>query len=83
MTRTRNVELAYMASFFCRSILFSVYKSRLGFKFVLADLKTILLLLLLLFNRISADPSGHAVCGRSPAEIVGSNSTGGMDVCLL
>ena len=23
------------------------------------------------------------VCGRSPAEIVGSNLTGGMDVCLL
>jgi hypothetical protein len=22
-------------------------------------------------------------CGRSPAEIVGSNVTGGMDVCLL
>ena len=23
------------------------------------------------------------VCGHSPAEIVGSNPTGGMDVCLL
>ena len=23
------------------------------------------------------------VCGRSPAEIAGSNPTGGMDVCLL
>ena len=23
------------------------------------------------------------VCGRSPAEIVGSNPTGGLDVCLL
>jgi len=23
------------------------------------------------------------VCGRSPAEIVGSNTAGGMDVCLL
>ena len=23
------------------------------------------------------------VCGRSPAEIVGSNPAGGMDVCLL
>ena len=23
------------------------------------------------------------VCGRSPAEIMGSNPTGGMDVCLL
>jgi len=23
------------------------------------------------------------VCGRSPAEAVGSNPTGGMDVCLL
>jgi len=34
-----------------------------------------------------AGPSGRAVCGRSPAEIVGSNSTGGMDVscecCVL
>ena len=27
-----------------------------------------------------AGSSGHAVCGRSPAEIVGSNLTGGMDV---
>ena len=26
---------------------------------------------------------GRAFCGRSPAEIVGSNLTGGMDVCLL
>ena len=24
-----------------------------------------------------------AACGRSPAEIVGSNPTGGMDICLL
>ena len=23
------------------------------------------------------------VCGRSPAEILGSNPTGGMDICLL
>jgi len=23
------------------------------------------------------------VCGRSPAEVVGSNPTGGMDVCLV
>jgi len=31
-----------------------------------------------------AHPSGSAyVCGRSPAEIVGSNPTGVMDVCLL
>jgi len=31
-----------------------------------------------------AGPSDRAyVCGRSPAEIVGSNPTGGMDVCLL
>ena len=27
--------------------------------------------------------SNAYVCGRSPAEIVGSNITGGMDVCLL
>ena len=27
--------------------------------------------------------SGRAVCGRSPAGIVGSNPTGCMDVCLL
>jgi len=35
-----------------------------------------------------AGPSGRArskvwVCGRSPAEIVGSNPTGGMDVCFV
>jgi hypothetical protein len=36
-------------------------------------------LILLLSGRVVyADP-----CGRSPAEIVGSNPTGGMDVCLL
>ena len=27
--------------------------------------------------------SRWAACGRSPAEIVGSNPTGGMDICLL
>ena len=27
--------------------------------------------------------SKASVCGRSPAEIVGSNRTGDMDVCLL
>jgi hypothetical protein len=32
---------------------------------------------------IWADPSGRAVCGRALAGIVGSNPTGGMDVCLL
>jgi hypothetical protein len=32
---------------------------------------------------LCAGPSGRAVYGRSPAAIVGSNSTGGMDVCLL
>jgi len=30
-----------------------------------------------------AAPSKVWVCGRSPAEIVGSNPTGDMDVCLL
>ena len=30
-----------------------------------------------------AGPSGRTVCGRSPAEIVGLNPTGGVDVCLL
>ena len=30
-----------------------------------------------------AGPSGRAVCGRSPAEIVGSNPTGGIDVCRV
>jgi len=30
----------------------------------------------------TAGPSGRAVYCRSPAEIVGSNPTGGMDVCL-
>jgi len=32
-------------------------------------------------NCLIASPSSRAVCGRSPAEIVGSNPTGGMDVC--
>jgi len=32
---------------------------------------------------IIADTSGRAVCGRSPAEIVGSNPTGEMNICLL
>ena len=29
------------------------------------------------------DLSRRAACGRSPAEIVGSNPTGGMNICLL
>jgi len=29
------------------------------------------------------DLSRRAAYGRSPAEIVGSNPTGGMDICLL
>ena len=29
------------------------------------------------------DVSKWAAAGRSPAEIVGSNPTGGMDICLL
>ena len=33
--------------------------------------------------RDKAGPSGRAVYGRSPAKIVGSNPTGGMDVSLL
>jgi hypothetical protein len=37
---------------------------------------------LLLCNSNIAGPSGHAVCGRSPAEIVGSIPTRGMGVCL-
>jgi len=36
-----------------------------------------------IFTLTYADPSGRAVYGRSPAEIVGSNFTGGMEVCLL
>ena len=42
-----------------------------------------------LFSNIFRKPSPAAarskayVCGRSPAEIVGSNPAGGMDVCLL
>jgi len=31
---------------------------------------------------VAARPKTY-ICGRSPAEIVGSNPTGGMDVCLL
>jgi hypothetical protein len=30
-----------------------------------------------------AEPSKACVCGLSPAEIMGSNPTVGMDVCLL
>jgi len=30
---------------------------------------------------LSAGPNGHAICGSSPTEIVGSNPAGGMDVC--
>jgi len=30
-----------------------------------------------------SDLSRRAATGRSPAEIVGSNPTGGMDICLL
>jgi len=37
------------------------------------------ILFLLTYIYIKAGPSG----GHSPAEIVGSNPTGGMDVCLL
>ena len=32
---------------------------------------------------VNAGPSGRAVYGRSPAEIVGSNPTQGMDVCVV
>jgi len=32
---------------------------------------------------IYAGPSSRAVYGRSPTVIVGSNPTGGMEVCLL
>jgi hypothetical protein len=31
----------------------------------------------------NAGPSGRTVCGRSPAEILGSNLAEGMDVCLF
>ena len=34
-----------------------------------------------MLNTFQAGPSGRAVFGRSPAEIVGSNPTGSMDVC--
>ena len=32
---------------------------------------------------IKSDVSRRAACGRSPTDIVGSNPTGGMDICLL
>jgi len=41
MKRTGNVELAYMTSFFRRSILFSICKSCLRLKFVWANLKKV------------------------------------------
>jgi hypothetical protein len=31
----------------------------------------------------AADPSGRAVCGRTPAEIAGSNLAGALMFCLL
>ena len=34
-------------------------------------------------RQISMPPVGFEPCGRSPAEIVGSNPTRGMDICLL
>ena len=37
--------------------------------------------ILYIYIYIYADPGGRAVYGRSPAEIVGSNPTGDMDVC--
>jgi len=39
--------------------------------------------IILNINEITAGPSSRSICGRSPAAIVGSNPTGGMDVCLL
>jgi hypothetical protein len=37
--------------------------------------------------KTDSGPSGRVVkawvCGRSPADIVGSNPTGGMDICLF
>ena len=34
-------------------------------------------------GKLTQDLSRRAACGRSPAEIMGSNPTGGMDICLL
>ena len=39
--------------------------------------------LIYLFIEHIAGPSDRAVYGRSPAEIVGSNPSRGMDICLL
>ena len=39
-----------------------------------------LFILLFMYNRPDDD---RYIQGRSPAEIVGSNPTGGMDICLL
>ena len=34
-------------------------------------------------DKVGVGHSRRAVAGRSPAEILGSNPTGGMDICLL
>ena len=41
------------------------------------------LTLRLLMSYITQDLSRRAASGRSPAEMVGSNPTGGKDICLL
>jgi len=33
--------------------------------------------------RMNVEVEVFSACGRSPAEIVGSNPTGGMEICLL
>ena len=44
---------------------------------------TLRLLMSYIYEAPIHDLSRGAACSRSPAEIVGSNPTGGMDICLL
>jgi len=41
------------------------------------------IIIIIIIIIIIASPSRRTIYGRSPAEIVGSNPSGGMDVCLL
>ena len=62
------------------------FSRKLGLFFVpfeVRHLGTYLLLVYKQYRSPVAARSKASVCGRSPAEIVGSNPTGGMDVCLL
>jgi hypothetical protein len=45
--------------------------------------RQLLCVVLSVIRKLTADPSGRAVCGRSLHGIAGSNTSGDMDVCLF